>query len=291
MAKKTPGLSTAPAIKNRVQKFEFQTIPRSDIQEAPYNPRFIDDASAAKLEEVLLDKDIGLVEPLIWNRRTGHLVGGHQRIGRMDAIHEGENYEVPVAVIDVDEATERKINIQLNNPAMQGAFDVPKLELMFLDMNVSPFEVGFEVTDLTNLFPHDVVLGFIDRFIPDDAPDVANEAVMPGEPDKVTAGNTADEIAEIKDARKKHKDADAEGLRADHHFTVVFHTAEECQRVQTLLRLPPDEQFYMDDRFFEAIKKYGHLVTNAQAATMALVPPADDDLGTLDDGGLQHGPT
>lgn len=274
MAKKTPGLTVAAPIKNRVQKFEYATIARSDISEAPYNPRFIDAVSAEKLEAALVDADIGLVEPLVWNKRTGNLVGGHQRIGQMDAIHEGENYEVPVAVIDVDETTERKINIMLNNTSIMGSFDIPKLEQLFRDEGISPFEVGFETIDLTNMFPTEVVFEFIDKYLTDED---TTAAALPGETDTETLGNTADEIAEIKDARKKHKEADGEALRADHHFTVVFHTVADCQRAQAMLRLPPDDQFFMADRFFEAVQKYGaNYFASVGAMVSTVAPPPTD---------------
>lgn len=281
MAKKTPGLTTAPVVPNRVTKFVSAVIPRSEINEAPYNPRFIDDRSAEKLELVLLDETIGLVEPLVFNKRTGNLVGGHQRLGRMDAIHEGANYEVPVSIIDVDEATERRINVLLNNPAMQGSWDVPKLEQLFRDENVSPFEAGFEVADLTNLFPTDVVVEFINQYIPDDPPEVVE---LPGETAKETLEQTADEIAEIKEARAKHKAADGEALRADHHITIVFDTPAECQRAQAALRLPVDEQFFLADRFFEAIRKHGAAFLGALAALGDAAPPVamnDATAGTL----------
>ena len=288
MPKATPGLTTAPVVKNRVMKHRQGMVPRSKISEAPYNPRVITDESQRKLASSLVDPEIGLVESLVWNERTGNLVGGHQRLGIMDAVHEGENYEVPVDIIDVDEATEKKINLMLNNHGLQGTWDVPSLETMFRDQDVDPFAVGFEVMDLVNLFPTDVVKEFIEKFIPDDEPAVVG---LPGETNAESLANTADEIAEIKDARKAHKDADGEALRADHMMVVVFNSAEDASRASVLLRLPPDEQFFLADRFFEATRKFGPAYYTAMATVAGSVPPADTGAGVLDDGGLANGPT
>ena len=54
------------------QKFTYREIPREDILNAPYNPRTLSDYARKKLRK-RLETD-GLVETLVWNARTGHLV-------------------------------------------------------------------------------------------------------------------------------------------------------------------------------------------------------------------------
>jgi ParB-like chromosome segregation protein Spo0J len=52
-----------------------------NINPAPYNPRR--DLQPGEPEYENLKRSIetfGLVEPLVWNERTGNLVGGHQRL-------------------------------------------------------------------------------------------------------------------------------------------------------------------------------------------------------------------
>lgn len=51
------------------------------VRHAPYNPRLDlkpGDPEYDKLAKVIGEFD--LVEPLVWNKRTGNLVGGHQRL-------------------------------------------------------------------------------------------------------------------------------------------------------------------------------------------------------------------
>lgn len=55
-------------------------IPVSRIKPAVYNPRKDlkpDDTEYRRLVRSL--DEFGCVEPLVWNQRTGNLVGGHQR--------------------------------------------------------------------------------------------------------------------------------------------------------------------------------------------------------------------
>jgi len=93
------------------------------------NPRKIS-AENAKALRKSLDR-WGLVEPLIWNRRTRKLVGGHQRRKQLLAIG---IQEAQVVVIDIDEADEAALNITLNNPHAQGHFDDDKLAEMLEEL-------------------------------------------------------------------------------------------------------------------------------------------------------------
>ena len=83
---------------------------------------------------------VGLVQPLVWNKRTGNLVGGHQRLAQIDALERNREYKLTVAVVDVDETRERELNVLLNNPDVCGEWDLPKLKEV----------LGTELLDMTN---------------------------------------------------------------------------------------------------------------------------------------------
>jgi hypothetical protein len=72
----------------KLERYEMQTIRRSQIHGAEYNPRKIGDAERTRLRKGI--KKAGLVQPLVWNRRTGTLVSGHQRLSIMDRLVEPE---------------------------------------------------------------------------------------------------------------------------------------------------------------------------------------------------------
>ena len=60
---------------------EIQTLPIADLHPAKYNPR--KDLRPGDPEYEKLKRSIstfGNVEPIVWNRRTGNVVGGHQRL-------------------------------------------------------------------------------------------------------------------------------------------------------------------------------------------------------------------
>jgi len=64
----------------------------------------------------------GVVEPLVWNRRTGHLVGGHQRLAVLRA--RGDTH-ADVSVVDLPPAREKALNLALNR--IQGRWDEDRL--------------------------------------------------------------------------------------------------------------------------------------------------------------------
>jgi hypothetical protein len=56
----------------------IETKAIADLVPAPYNPRTISSEALAGLRGSV--ERFGLVEPVVWNRRTGRVVGGHQRL-------------------------------------------------------------------------------------------------------------------------------------------------------------------------------------------------------------------
>jgi len=111
------------------QKFEMMEVSRKDIKGATYNPRMISPQARNRLKKGL-EKN-GLVQPLIWNKRTGNLVGGHQRLGIIDDLEGSDDYSLTVAVVDVNESQEKQINVLLNNDSAQGFWDEGKLLSLF----------------------------------------------------------------------------------------------------------------------------------------------------------------
>jgi len=89
----------------------------SSLKEWARNPRRISNEALKGLRKSI-DR-FGLVEPIIWNKRTGHVVGGHQRL---KVLRERGDAETDVVVIELDQKQESALNISLNNPAIAGEF-------------------------------------------------------------------------------------------------------------------------------------------------------------------------
>lgn len=94
--------------------------PRIDLQ--PGDPDY--DALRRSIEE------FDVVEPLVWNERTGNLVGGHQRL---KILRERGDAEAEVSVVDLDAGAERMLNVALNK--IEGAWDLEKLRELLLELN------------------------------------------------------------------------------------------------------------------------------------------------------------
>jgi DNA modification methylase len=100
-----------------------------DLSPAPYNPRAISPDALDGLRHSV--ERFGCVEPIIWNRRTGHVVGGHQRLKVLERLGETETQ---VVVVDLPEAEEKALNVALNNPAIAGEF-TPELHRLLAEIN------------------------------------------------------------------------------------------------------------------------------------------------------------
>lgn len=136
------------------------TLPIEKINPAPYNPRLDlmpGDPDYDRLEKVMAEFD--LVEPLVWNKRSGNLVSGHQRLKILKA---RGDMQVKVSVVDLTESKEKALNLALNKTG--GDWDLPalkdlllELEGLDLDFELTGFSEG-ELEDLTAQFRQDEVL-------------------------------------------------------------------------------------------------------------------------------------
>lgn len=118
---------------------EIKLIPVNEINPAPYNPRM--DLKPGDTEYEALKKSIetfGYVEPLVWNKRTLNLVGGHQRLKIL--IEQGLK-EVEVSVVDFSLEKEKALNLALNK--IRGDWDEEKLSVLIEELTKIPdFDIG-----------------------------------------------------------------------------------------------------------------------------------------------------
>ena len=87
----------------------IETKKLSDLKPAPYNPRKSTEKQEKKLQESLTK--FGVVEPIIFNKQTGYIVGGHFRVRELKKL----GYkEVECVIVDLSEEDEKELNIRLN---------------------------------------------------------------------------------------------------------------------------------------------------------------------------------
>lgn len=136
------------------ENMDIEKIPTEQLKAAKYNPR--KDLKPGDIEYEKLRRSIaefGYVEPVIWNKRTGNIVGGHQRF---KILTEQGATEIDCVVVDMDVQKEKALNIALNK--VSGDWDVPLLEDLLKDLGDSGFDVsltGFEAADLDELLRDD----------------------------------------------------------------------------------------------------------------------------------------
>lgn len=129
---------------------EIQKIPVDKINPAKYNPRKDlkpSDPEYQKLKRSI--EEFGFVEPLVWNTRSGNLVGGHQRFKIL--LEQGYT-EVECSVVDLDDAREKALNVALNK--ISGDWDPQKLVDLLQDIQLQGFDVeltGFEMDEVEEL--------------------------------------------------------------------------------------------------------------------------------------------
>ena len=128
----------------------IESIEITKINPAKYNPRKDlrpGDPEYEKLKKSIQEFDI--VEPLVWNERTGNLVGGHQRL---KVLEELGHKKAEVSVVDMDEQREKALNIALNK--ISGEWDMPKLKDLLEDMDDGMFDMdltGFDMAEIEDL--------------------------------------------------------------------------------------------------------------------------------------------
>lgn len=133
----------------------------ADLLPADYNPR--KDLKPGDKEYEKLKRSIeqfGYVEPVIWNKTTGRVVGGHQRLKVL--IDMGMT-EVDCVVVELSEEKEKALNVALNK--ISGEWDNDKLALLIADLQGTDFDVsltGFEPAELEALFREDTKKGVHD---------------------------------------------------------------------------------------------------------------------------------
>lgn len=127
----------------------------AELLPAEYNPRKDlkpGDAEYEKLKRSI--EQFGYVEPVIWNKTTGKVVGGHQRL---KVLMDMGYTEVDCVVVELSEEKEKALNIALNK--ISGEWDKDKLALLITDLQAADFDVsltGFETAELDDLFKDSV---------------------------------------------------------------------------------------------------------------------------------------
>lgn len=142
---------------------EFEVKRIADMNRAAYNPRVDlqpEDEEYQAIERSL--KRHGLVQPIVWNRRTNTVVSGHQRLTVLEA--QGET-EVTVSVVDLDDIQEKELNVALNK--ITGEWDDDKLSVILNELGEEAIDTGFTLPEI-NVLRDELKSYFDDVTAPDE---------------------------------------------------------------------------------------------------------------------------
>lgn len=130
---------------------EVKKIPISLLKPAEYNPRKDlkpGDPEYEKLKRSM--QEFGYVEPVIWNKQTGTVVGGHQRLKIMKDLGFAE---VDCVIVDLEKQKEKALNIALNK--ISGSWNEMLLSSLLQDLEQNGYDItmtGFDIAEIRDLF-------------------------------------------------------------------------------------------------------------------------------------------
>lgn len=144
----------------KIKQSETCFIKRSQINFAPYNPRKANKEVVEKLRKNF--HKVGFLGGIVWNERTGNLVGGHKRVKALDLIYKydgttGTDYEIKVERINLDDKTEKEQNSFLNSKNAQGETDYEMLAMIINDIDIEAAAISqYEIEIMEAIVPDSV---------------------------------------------------------------------------------------------------------------------------------------
>ena len=214
------------------QKFVMERWARSAIKLHPKNPRIISDGARKKLKGKMAE--VGLLQPLIINRTTGYLLGGHQRLSSLDSLERykpGKNdYQIDVAVVELDSDAELAMLIFLNNPSSMGTWDMDELASIATD-GIDFGAMGFDRVDVEMMFDGDARF---ESFFGDSA-DVLES--------KDALANIKEDGRSGKSGLDEFREKGAKNISSDFYVVVVCKDQAEKESLLKHLRVPKGEQY------------------------------------------------
>ena len=155
----------------------------SELNRAVYNPRVDLQPGDEEYESIRYSLErYWLVQPIVWNERTGNVVSGHQRLTVLQ--NQGVE-EIEVSVVSLDDTAEKQLNIALNKT--EGSWDNDKLTALLVDLGDDAINTGFTQEEI------EVLQNEISSFFDDEAADEHEEQLRQQDEDYFCLTLTFDE--------------------------------------------------------------------------------------------------
>lgn len=234
-------------------------LKRSQIKPASYNPRTISDEGRKQLKRSI--KLYGVVGGIVVNQATGYtIVGGHQKVAVLDELNKydkstNENdYTLRVELINVDEKTEKQLNINLNNPNVGGNWDFDALAKLVPDIDWK--DAGLTDADLNMIGVDYLLQTEEENSIADALSDMMAPVAEQKEADKAAKQlERAEKIAHMKEVKQKVKEnAQKQAESMDAYVMLSFDTYEAKAAFCERFGYDPYSKFIKGEVFDEQVE-------------------------------------
>ena len=207
-------------------------------------------------------KKFGLVGGIVVNKRTGFtVVSGHQRLSVMDELqkydpesHEND-YRIRVDVVDMDEKSEKELNILANNPNAQGSWDYDALRELVPEIDYK--DAGLTEADL-NMIGCDFLLQTEEETnIAGELESMMSEVNEQREADKAQRQmERAAKTAHMKEVKQQVKEAATRQAQdMDAYVTLSFDTWEAKASFCRRFGYDPYDKFIKGEVFSEQVER------------------------------------
>lgn len=239
---------------------ESVELKRSQIHFASYNPRKISEEGRRQLKRSI--KRYGVVGGIVVNRQTGYtLVGGHQKVSILDELNKypENDYSLRVELIDVDEKTEKSLNIILNNPNVGGEWDFDAMREIIPDIDYKDAgltEADLNMIGLDNLLKTEEEANLADSLTEMMQPvteQKAEEKAQRQAEKQLEKEAKAQHMKDVKQEVKEKSIKDAEDMEA--YIMLSFDTYEAKAAFCERFGYAPDMKFIKGETFDEQVER------------------------------------
>lgn len=246
---------------NKYENFECVVIKRSEIHTADYNPRRITESALKKLKKWFKTQGKGQLAPITVNKNTMTVVSGHQRLTVLDQLNKypDKDYELTVAMTELDEKTEIEANVFMNNKSAMGDFDydmLGQLHDMFPEISFTE-DFGFDESEVSLMFD--------DSFLKENE-EVSISVGESEEAEQVKKDYSAfkeymnDRAKTVRDSVKGSHENEKGNIYLEHDdftFTVVCMNNDEKHKIMKILHERENEKFIKSAKLYDI---YDHKV-------------------------------
>jgi len=204
---------------------DYRVIKRSQIKNAPYNPRFISDKALAAIKKNI--KERGLMGGIVWNEQTGNLVSGHQRLKALDALEKNKDYQIRVEIINLSDKEEKEQNVFMNSSTVQGEFDLEIMKDLLSEIDYKA--AGLDEIDLN-------IIGVEMERETEIISDAINDIIETQRP-------LEERKAAVKEKKKKYKEKLESEWEGEPYFSVTFDNYKNKVAFMKRAGISEDERF------------------------------------------------